>query len=63
MKNLKQFDLDDFRQENYHTTTNPKNFTIWILREINECCISCMRRYNKHENNWKTHRKTQYKEN
>lgn len=61
MKNLKNFDLEDYRQENYYTTTNPHNYRKWVLIELNECCFSCMKRKNKHENNWKVHRKTQYR--
>lgn len=64
MKNLihQKFD-DDLRQENYHTTTNPRSFRKWILIELNECCLACMHRYGKHKNGsgWKNHRKTQYK--
>ena len=66
MRNLKHVDLDDVRQESYYTVTNKVVFKYLHFVETGLCgyCApnrGCNRARKPLHNNWKEHRKTQYK--
>lgn len=66
MKNLKNVDFDDLRKESYHTVTNKVVFTYFNFVKNGLCGFcsphrGCNRKRFGINNNWKQHRKTQYR--
>ena len=66
MRNLKNIDFDEFRQENINTTLNKVVYKYYAFVEHGLCgyCApnkGCNRARKSHHNNWKEKRKTQYR--
>ncbi len=66
MKNLKNFDLEDFRQENLHWITHFQLYNKYLMKELGLCCYphkGCNKipAHRYCERSWKSYRKTQYK--